>query len=251
MIPKIIHYCWLSSDPIPDDLNKYMSHWKEILTDYEFVKWDFSKFDKLSSDWVSEAFDNKKYAFACDYIRLYAIYNFGGIYMDMDIEVVKSFDTLLNKSEMFAYEGKKNCGIEAGCFGAEKNNPFVCQCLNYYKGKHFVKENGDLDTVPLPQIMQKIYNDNHYKFKLYDCDFFTAKSFNTGVVRKTVNTYAVHHFAGSWKNDVEKKRIEERQYLTKKYGWFGRNYAEIKEVKQDYGINGVLMLLKSKIKNKI
>lgn len=128
---------------------------------------------------------------------------------------------------------------------------YIYQCLSYYKGKHFVKENGDLDTVPLPQIMQKIYNDNHYKFKLYDCDFFTAKSFNTGVVRKTVNTYAVHHFAGSWKNDVEKKRIEERQYLTKKYGWFGRNYAEIKEVKQDYGINGVLMLLKSKIKNKI
>lgn len=251
MIPKIIHYCWLSNDPIPENLNQYVSHWQEVLSDYEFIKWDFSKFDKESSNWVSEAYEAKKYAFACDYIRLYAIYNFGGIYMDMDIEVVKSFDELLKQSEMFAYEEKKNCGIEAGCFGAEKNNPFVRQCLEYYQNRHFIMKNGQLDTVPLPQIMQKIYNDKNFKFKLYSCDYFTAKSFNTGIVHRTSNTYTIHHFAGSWKNDIEKKRVERRQYLTQKYGWFGRNYAEIEEANQDYGLRGVFLLLMTKVQNKL
>lgn len=251
MIPKIIHYCWLSNDSIPDDLNRYVAHWKEILPDYEFIKWDFNRFDKKSSLWVSEAFDKKKYAFACDYIRLYAVYNFGGIYLDMDIEVVKSFDMLLNQSEMFAYEGKRNCGIEAGCFGSEKNDLFIGQCLKYYENRHFIMENGDLDTLPLPKIMQKIYSENHYKFKMYTSDYFTAKSFNTGIVHRTQNTYAIHHFAGSWKNDAEKKRIEKRHYLTKKYGWLGRNYAEFIEAKEDYGLRGVFILMKTKIQNKL
>lgn len=83
MIPKIIHYCWLSDDPIPESLQKCMNSWKEKIPEYEFKKWDFTIFPKSESKWVEEAFDNKKYAFAADYIRLYAVYNYGGIYMDM------------------------------------------------------------------------------------------------------------------------------------------------------------------------
>ena len=85
MIPKIIHYCWLSNDKIPQNLQQCMVSWKEKLPDYKFIKWDFSRFDKECSPWVKEAFEHKKYAFACDFIRLYAVYNYGGIYMDMDI----------------------------------------------------------------------------------------------------------------------------------------------------------------------
>ena len=77
MIPKIIHFCWLSDDPIPSNLVAYMQTWKEKLPDYEFIKWDLEKFPKESSRWVTEAFDNKKYAFAADYIRLYAVYHYG------------------------------------------------------------------------------------------------------------------------------------------------------------------------------
>ena len=80
MIPKIIHYCWLSNDPIPSNIQHYMDSWKKYLPDYEFIHWNFDKFDKSSSRWVSEAFDNKKYAFAADYIRLNALYHYGGIY---------------------------------------------------------------------------------------------------------------------------------------------------------------------------
>ena len=86
MIPKIIHYCWLSNDPVPENLQKCMDSWKRYLPDYEFMLWNFDRFDKKSSLWVEQAFDNRKYAFAADYIRLFAIYNYGGIYLDMDVD---------------------------------------------------------------------------------------------------------------------------------------------------------------------
>jgi mannosyltransferase OCH1-like enzyme len=79
MIPKIIHYCWLSNDPLPKDIQEYIDSWKEKLPEYQIMKWDFSIFDKSSSKWVEQAFDEKKYAFASDFIRLYAVYNYGGI----------------------------------------------------------------------------------------------------------------------------------------------------------------------------
>lgn len=108
MIPKIIHYCWLSGDEVPENLKKCMDSWKKIIPDYEFVKWDFTKFDKSSSAWVSEAFDNRKYAFACDYIRLYAVYNYGGIYLD-------SFTNHICAKQQNDYKGNVHSLIYALC----------------------------------------------------------------------------------------------------------------------------------------
>lgn len=105
MIPKIIHYCWLSNDPIPSKMQTYMDSWKEMLPEYEFVLWDTRRFDVNSIPWVSEAFKVRKYAFAADYIRLYAVYHYGGIYMDMDVEVVKPFSSeLLASNYLVGYE---------------------------------------------------------------------------------------------------------------------------------------------------
>lgn len=119
MIPKIIHYCWLSKDPIPKDMQMFIDGWYEKLPDYEFMLWDFNRFDIHSSQWVKEAFSKKKYAFAADYIRLYALYNYGGIYMDMDVEVLKSFDPFLKLKTMICFENSKQ-GLEMATFGVEK-----------------------------------------------------------------------------------------------------------------------------------
>ena len=104
MIPKIIHYCWLSNDPVPMQLQQYMQTWREKLPGYEFLLWNFDRFDIRRSTWVKEAFEAKKYAFAADYIRLYAVYRYGGIYMDMDVEVVRGFDELLDAPLMLGKE---------------------------------------------------------------------------------------------------------------------------------------------------
>ena len=100
MIPKIIHFCWLSDDPYPQEIQRCLDSWKKILPDYESWKWDRKRFDINAIPWTKEAFEAKKYAFAADYIRLYALYNYGGIYMDMDVEVLKTFNPFLKLSTM-------------------------------------------------------------------------------------------------------------------------------------------------------
>lgn len=216
-IPKIIHYCWLSNDQIPDDLKKCMDSWREKLPDYKFILWNFDKFDKSSSLWVQQAFDNKKYAFAADYIRLFAVYNYGGIYMDMDMEVIKPFDDLLRQRIMIAYEGEKNSGIEAGCFGAEKQNPFIADCLSYYKDRKFVKDDGSFDILPLPQIM-KSYLPSHLEVKPDGWHKFTNKNLETGAISTTEESYTIHHFAGSWCSKDIKRKVKTKQFIKRLLG---------------------------------
>lgn len=252
MIPKIIHYCWLSSDPIPYDLSIYMKTWKQILSDYEFILWNFDRFDKDSSRWVLEAFNNKKYAFAADYIRLFAIYNYGGIYMDMDIEVLRSFDKLLMNDHMFAYERPDRSGIEAGCFGAEKGNIFIKNCLDYYKDRNFVKSDGTFDLTPLPIIMKQTLENGNFSMNIYSHDYFTTKSFDTGLISTTENTYCIHHFAGSWKTEKEQKVIQLTNKLSKKIGFrIAYNLAEYKIEIEEGGLASFVELTKKKIYSKM
>ena len=132
MIPKIIHYCWLSNDPYPEEIQRCINSWKKYLPEYEFIKWNFDRFSKEKSKWVSQAFDNKKYAFAADFIRLYAVYNYGGIYLDTDVEVVKPFDEFLNCQTMISWQDGNN-GLEVAAFGAAKGEQWLQDCLSYYK----------------------------------------------------------------------------------------------------------------------
>ena len=190
-------------------MERYIAGWKRILPDYEFIKWDLKKFDKDTSIWVSEAVEKKKYAFASDYIRIYAVYHYGGIYLDMDVEVLKPFDELLDQAYMFAYESPDKKRIEAGCFGAEKNDPFLKTCLAYYKNRHFIRSEAGADMQPLSKVMGRIIRKRYPEYKVYSHEYFTAKSYETGIETAGENTYAIHHFAGSWKSK-EERRIEKR-----------------------------------------
>lgn len=203
MIPKIIHYCWLSDDPMPKESIGYVDSWHQLLPDYKFVLWNRDNFDIDSIPWVREAFDNKKYAFAADYIRLFAVYNYGGFYLDSDIELKKTFDGLLNNKIVIGYESPQEKALEAGCFGAEQGNQFIGNCLSYYENRHFMNDDGTFNTKPLPLIMSAFITPD-MKEKVFSCDFFTAKNQETGVIEESSNTYAVHHFAGSWLNNFER-----------------------------------------------
>ena len=203
----------------------YIAGWKKILPDYEFVKWDLSRFDVDSSVWVREAVEKKKYAFASDYIRIYAVYHYGGIYLDMDVEVIKPFDELLDAPYMYAYESPDEKLIEAGCFGAEKNDPFLKACLEYYKDRHFVIENGGCDIRPLSKVMSYIIKKKKLSLNIYSWEYFTAKSFETGIETPGVNTYAIHHFAGSWKSKEEHRVIKNARRIRKAYPITGKYIA--------------------------
>ena len=211
MIPKIIHYCWLSNDPFPRDLQKYMESWKKYLPDYEFWHWDLKRFNIDTSIWVKEAFETKKYAFAADYIRCYALYNYGGIYLDMDVEVLKSFNDLLHLPYFLCQE--QGAPIEAAIMGAEKHNKLFEKMVKYYENKHFVQKDGSFDTLTLPRIMENVIQSNFKinqiasikqfgispnQINILPADWFSPKSYKTGKICLTKNTYTIHHFAGSW-----------------------------------------------------
>ena len=204
MIPKIIHYCWLSNDSMPEESVRYIDCWRRLLPDYQFILWNRDNFDIDSVPWVKESFEQKKYAFAADYIRLFAVCNYGGFYLDTDIELKKSFNSLLDRNLIIGYENAQKKGVEAGCFGAEPGNQFIRNCLSYYENRHFIKnDEGDCDTRTLPSIMSS-YITPEIKEHIFSYDFFTAKNHETGVIEESSNTYAIHHFAGSWLSDFEK-----------------------------------------------
>ena len=94
-IPKIIHYCWFGEKDMPDLVKKCIKSWKKILPDYEFKLWNEENFDINSTKWTKVAYKNKKYAFVSDYVRLCALLEFGGIYLDTDIRVKNSFNNLI------------------------------------------------------------------------------------------------------------------------------------------------------------
>lgn len=212
MIPKKIHYCWLSNNPLPDKIESCINSWRKLLPDYEIIKWDLNRFPLDKSIWVQQAFESKKYAFAADYIRLYALVNEGGIYLDSDVEVIKSFDQLLELPYFICKENSPK-GVEAAIIGSEAHTPFIEKCFDYYKNKSFFNENGIPNTEVLPSIMQRIIDDNfsvNYISNInefifdsrYVCifpkDYFSPKNYVNKKIEITANTYAIHHFAGSW-----------------------------------------------------
>jgi mannosyltransferase OCH1-like enzyme len=214
MIPKIIHYCWLSGDPIPAEYQKCMESWKEKLIGYEFMLWDTKRFDIHSALWTQQTFEDKHYASAADYIRLYGIYHFGGIYLDMDVEAVKPFDDLLNSGLLLARENHVYNYIEAGCFGAEKGHPFIKKCLDWFD----VNAYGGRGQLILPQIMYAVWKESFADAHVYSRDYFTAKNVMTGKIEKTQNTYTIHHFATKWVTPADRL---ERAVGWKIYSTFG------------------------------
>lgn len=235
MIPKIIHYCWLSADPIPDSSVNYLSTWKTNLKDYEFMLWNFDRFDINSSIWVKESFESKKYAFSADYIRLYAIHTYGGFYMDLDVEVRTNYNlfTELNTMIGFEKEGKEGNRLEVGVFGAEKNAPWVKHCLLYYKDRPFKNHKGEFDTKMLPLVIKDILLENEYELvpvssvsearevdgggelliPVFGSEYFSPKSHSTGKIFVTDKTVCVHHFAGSWLPWVARAEIKLFHFL--------------------------------------
>jgi mannosyltransferase OCH1-like enzyme len=196
-----------------------MKSWQEKLPGYEFILWNFDRFDINSSLWVKQAFAAKKYAFAADVIRLFAVYQHGGVYLDMDVEIIRPFDDLLGNSIMLSYENDKKKTIEAGCFGAEKGHPFVKACYDYFYNKEFSPSVID-DGYTLPRVMKKIHveNSEFHGLPVYSEDYFTAKKFRTGVIKATRNTYAIHHFAGSWFSEQDKTNHARAEKIVSIFG---------------------------------
>lgn len=236
MIPKIIHFCWLSGDPFPQDIAKCLSSWKQVLADYELWLWGKKpidclglniiekNFDVNSIPWTKQAFEQKKYAFAADYIRLLAVYQYGGIYLDSDVMMYKSFDDLLTLP-YFLGEDAYHC-FEPAIFGAERGNEWVSTVLSWYNNRLFTNPDGSSGQRGLPVVFHDTLTNN-YRFALSELDseyvyssdvirifpsiYFNSRNF-IKPIRKS-NSYCSHFFVGSWLKKSKKKPI---LYLVKK-----------------------------------
>ncbi len=217
MIPKIIHYCWLSKDPLPNLAKKCMDTWQKYLPDYKLMLWDLNQFSISSTIWTKEAFENKKYAFAADYIRCYALYHYGGIYLDTDVQVLKPFDKLLYLPYFMGIENPAL--IEAAVIGFSKGHPFLEKMLKYYEHRPFINMDGKFETIPLPFIMEKIILENFKVNKItkisqfdetkdiiniFPEDFFSPKSCADGKIYLTDHSYTIHHYNQSWQSPIRK-----------------------------------------------
>lgn len=235
MIPKIIHLCWLSGDPYPPKIAKCLNTWAKYLSDYEIALWDTKRFDLNSSVWVKQAFENKKYAFAADYIRFYALYHHGGIYLDSDVEVLGNFNEFLELPYFIGAEKAQT--PEAAVIGAEKGCDWIKQCLDYYQNRAFVKEDGSLDIRKLPEIMveqiQKLKPmrvlsledslnirelDMQKEVLVLSDEFFSPKVFDSREVEITPYTCAIHHYQNSWFSPKAKAYYRSRAFFVKLFG---------------------------------
>jgi mannosyltransferase OCH1-like enzyme len=211
-----------------------METWKEKLTDYEFVLWNTKRFDIESVLWVKQAFETGQYAFAADYIRLYAVYNNGGIYLDMDMEAVRPFGALLDTDYMLAYENHISGNIEAGCFGATKGHPYIKKCMEYFENKAFFdpsllpvimnmpksERNAFINPLVLPEIMKNAAQEffGTDETRIYTRDYFTAKNVVTGKIERTENTFTIHHFATQYHSEEWRKNRDTEQKIRAVFG---------------------------------
>lgn len=221
MIPKIIHYCWFSDEEFPPIVKKCIDSWHRHMPDYEFRLWDMEAIKDIDIPFVREALECRKWAFASDYVRLYAVEKYGGIYLDTDIEVFESFDKLLD-SRMFVgrevitniYNGRPVQFLTSHVYGAEAHHPFIKDLMLYYETRHFmITEEKRLPEVQRcdytmgPEIMALIGQEYGYKMGLGYDKFMRCKdgvdiypSYVLGAYGTRKNSYmCIHYMTGSWR----------------------------------------------------
>jgi mannosyltransferase OCH1-like enzyme len=207
MIPKIVHYCWFGPNKMPKKVLKCIRSWKRNLPDYKFMLWNEKNFDVNQNLYTKQAYDSKKYAFVTDYVRLFALKKFGGIYMDADMEVLRNLDVFLTHS---AFTGCENKYVPTAIMGAEDNHPWICRLLKYYDNVPFLKDDGTYNLRTnvsiITEITKKEYNWEHSNniqelknsLIIYPTEYFCPYNWMTKELNLTDNSYCIHHFTGSW-----------------------------------------------------
>jgi mannosyltransferase OCH1-like enzyme len=237
MIQKTIHYCWFGKNPMPDSDASYVAGWKRLLPDYKFMLWNESKFDVNSTVFTRQVAETKKFGFIVDYIRAWAVYNHGGIYLDTDVELLKPPDDLLNNNCFGGFENdqfsgfRKNIFINPGLiFAGEKGSVLAKELMDFYSKYRFIKEDGSYNLTPSGVILTDILlkyglkPNGYYQilnggiFTVFPVDYFCPMDYYTGKLTITNNTYSIHHYNASWHSKNQKKYRHIRKIILKTFG---------------------------------
>lgn len=206
-IPKIIHYIWLGNNPLPKITQRCIESWKKFCPDYEIKKWDESNLNIDINKYCRQAYDANKYAFASDVLRFYVLKQEGGIYLDVDVELLKPLDDYLHHSCFTGFERSNsiNPGLIMGC---EKNHKDVSELFDMYNNETFINNDG---TYCLKTICDRTYEyfskfglkcdnsiENVSQTVIYPTEYFNPTDLDTQKVSITNNTVSIHHYCASW-----------------------------------------------------
>lgn len=228
MIPKVIHYTWFSGDALPPKVEKCIATWKKHMPDYTLRCWDLESIKDIDNIFVREALAERKWAYVSDYVRLYAVYHEGGIYLDTDVEVFQSFDPFLHHRLFIGQEQWLQImgtqlyqNLTSHCFGAEKGHEFLLRCLNYYSGRHFITSTDT--TLPqelryhftvlpyiqgtLAQAFYDVSNEWSYPPRIQHCKdgIVVYPPLYFDAVKPGKNRYCHHYCLGSWREGFQPK----------------------------------------------
>lgn len=238
MIPKVIHYCWFGRNEKPLSVKKCIDSWKTYCADYLIVEWNEDNFEYAQNDYAREAYEAKKWAFVTDFARLWIVYNYGGIYLDTDVELIKPFDDMLDNKAFFGLEDTNYIATGLG-FGAEKRNPIVKMMLNDYDSIRFKKEDGSFDELACPlrntrAIKHLLPKDMDYDVittinhaRIYPKEYFCPLSADGSIMKKTQNTHSIHWFTASWLSEEEKVIHDYRVFRNKCELLFGNKIGSL------------------------
>lgn len=236
-IPKIIHYCWFGKKEKPKIVKRCIKSWENILNKYEIIEWNEDSFDINSNKFVRQAYDAGKFAFVSDYVRVYALYNYGGIYLDTDVEVKQEFsDEILSNESFWGFEEKNF--IATSTIGARKGNDLIKQFLDSYRYKSFFKEDGSIDTLTNVVIVSDMVKrlgislDGSYQkiegiAAIYPQEFFSPYDYINCYSKETENTCTIHHFYKSWLPYKDKVKSLIKRILSIVIG--GENIAKLRK----------------------
>ena len=207
MIPKKIHYCWFGRGDMPELAQRCIASWHKYMLDWEYQLWNEENFDVHCTSYTSEAYASGKYAFVSDYVRLWALEKEGGLYLDVDFEVLKPFDDLLQYQAFAGFEGSKRNPLMMGVIASEAHGEWVTEMLHHYDGLHFLRDDGtpDLTTnvLRITAIMSAngfVQNGQEQDYKdlhVFPVEYFCPRQ-TTGEYLRTENTYCDHLGLGSW-----------------------------------------------------
>ncbi len=217
IIPKVVHYCWFGKGEKSDLAKKCIQGWKDKLEGYEIIEWNEDNFDININVYVREAYHNKKYAFVSDYVRLYALLNYGGIYLDTDVEILKDFEDFLNLDAFVGFEDKEL--ISTAIIGARKGNPIIKEWFETYTNRRFI-ENGKINDLTNVRVLTnlllnyRLQQNNSYQkicdgiITVYPTEYFSPLKYGTKRPKITNETVTIHWFEGTWTSFGKKVKIK-------------------------------------------
>ena len=223
MIPKVLHFCWFGNNKYSETILKCMGSWKKHCPDYDIIKWDEKNFNINCNTFVKKAYKDKKWAFVSDYARFDILYNYGGIYIDTDVELVKNTDDFLHEACFMGFE-RKGSVAPGLILGAEKEHAFLQRILIKYSKISYEKYSTvchittdalvDIGLNKNKNIIQRLDN-----ITIYPQQYFRGGDVLNGEKLITQNTFSIHHYEASWVSTEEKNIQKKYLKIYKKFGY--------------------------------